>query len=146
MIRTYQPSDKEALLQLIRLNTPDYFSPEEEKEFSEYLDSGIEDYFVILRNDSLMGCGGINYEKEGTEGILSWDMIHPDFHGQGLGTKLVEHRLTFLRQNPLVKTTRVRTAQFTHLFYGKFGFETVRMEKDYWAKGYDLYEMVLTFE
>ena len=43
-IREYFPSDKEAVLKLIRLNTPMYFALEEEADLSEYLDNEREYY------------------------------------------------------------------------------------------------------
>lgn len=38
VIREYEPADKEAVLSLIRANTPEYFAPEEEADLSRYLD------------------------------------------------------------------------------------------------------------
>ena len=38
-IREYQPTDKNAVIDLIRQNTPAYFAQEEEADFSNYLDS-----------------------------------------------------------------------------------------------------------
>lgn len=32
VIREYEPADKEAVLSLIRANTPEYFAPEEEAD------------------------------------------------------------------------------------------------------------------
>ena len=37
-IREYQPTDKNAVIDLIRQNTPAYFAPKEEADFSNYLD------------------------------------------------------------------------------------------------------------
>ena len=47
-IREYFPSDKEAVLELMRLNTPLYFASEEEADLSEYLDNEREYYYVLL--------------------------------------------------------------------------------------------------
>ena len=143
MIRAYHSKDKPILLELIQLNTPAYFSESEWADFSNYLDHERADYFVILAEQQIVGCGGINYEEEGTLGILSWDMIHPNLHGKGLGRSLVEHRLQLLRSQPPIIKVKVRTSQFTNQFYAKFGFELQKVVKDYWAPGYDLYDMDL---
>ena len=37
-IRNYKKSDKDSLLEILKSNTPTYFSPEEEKDFIHYLD------------------------------------------------------------------------------------------------------------
>ena len=47
-IREYQPTDKNAVIDLIRQNTPAYFAPKEEADFSNYLDSERELYFLSL--------------------------------------------------------------------------------------------------
>lgn len=48
MIREYKSIDKNAVLELIRLNIPKYFASSEEDDFSRYLDSEIELYYVLL--------------------------------------------------------------------------------------------------
>ena len=63
-IREYQPTDKNAVIDLIRQNTPAYFAPKEEADFSNYLDSERELYFVLLLNKKVVGCGGINFTKD----------------------------------------------------------------------------------
>jgi ribosomal protein S18 acetylase RimI-like enzyme len=35
----------------------------------------------------------------------------------------------------------VRTSQLAYKFYQKVGFELEKTEKDFWAKGFDLYQM-----
>lgn len=62
-IREYQPTDKNAVIDLIRQNTPAYFAPKEEADFSNYLDSERELYFVLLLNKKVVGCGGINFTR-----------------------------------------------------------------------------------
>ena len=140
-IRPYQPSDKPAVLELLRLNTPAYFSPEEEADLIFYLENEREDYFVIIVNEKVVGCGGINYS--GKTGKISWDMLHPDYQNQGLGRKLLQFRISKLKANPEIESVTVRTSQLAYGFYQKNGFKLTQTEKDYWAAGFDLYEMEL---
>ena len=42
IIREYLPTDKDAVMNLIKLNTPDFFAREEADELSSYLDKEIE--------------------------------------------------------------------------------------------------------
>ena len=44
VIREYRETDKNAVIDLIRQNTPEYFALEEEADFSNYLDSERELY------------------------------------------------------------------------------------------------------
>lgn len=143
MIRPYQPQDKNRLLQLLQLNTPRYFASEEATDFVEYLNHKKEDYFVFEKEDQLVGCAGVNYFPEEKTARLSWDMIHPDMHGKGIGKQLTLHRIAHIRQQKLYSSIVVRTSQLAYLFYQKFGFEVENIEKDYWAEGFDLYVMRL---
>lgn len=146
MIRPYVPNDMPALLNLIRLNTPRYFNPQEEKDFKHYLKHSIEQYFVLEEQKMIVGCGGINYEDDGKTGIISWDIIHPEYHKKGLGSKLLQHRIMLLKSNKKIAKIRVRTAQFTNFYYKKFGFKTISVVKNYWAPGFDLYDMELKID
>lgn len=143
MIRPYRKSDQPALLQVFRLNTPKYFAPAEEQDFIEYLEHLIEDYFVIEQSNAIIGGGGVNYFEEEKGARISWDFIHPDAHGKGLGRKLVQHRIDHIKNKPHIETITVRTSQLAYRFYQKFGFELVKTEKDFWAEGLDLYQMDL---
>ena len=141
MIRLYASKDKDELISLIRLNTPQYFDVAEEAGFSTYLDKEIETYFVFEQDDRIIGCGGINYELESKTAIISWDIIHPNFQGIGIGNKLLLHRIAAIKKNQLIDTITVRTSQHTDKFYEKGGFKLEFITKDYWAKGFDLYQM-----
>lgn len=141
MIRNYTPSDKNQLLEILRLNTPQYFDPSEEAGFIDYLDNELEDYFVVEMEGVIAGCGGINYEDDYKKAIISWDIIHPNYQGKGIGKKLTQHRINKVKENSKTELIIVRTSQLTDKFYQKMGFELEKVVKDYWAKGFDLYQM-----
>lgn len=141
MIRNYKDSDKKQLQTLIKLNIPEFFSDDEEDDFIKYLEEEREDYFVLEEDGIILGCGGINYFPENGEARLSWDIIHPSFQGKGLGTRLTNYRIQKLMDHPDIHTIRVRTSRQAHQFYLKFGFNLMNVQKDYWAEGFDLYEM-----
>ena len=145
-IRPYKPDDAESLLEIFDTNVPAYFHSSERQELVEYLDEEREDYFVIEYQNTVVGAGGINYIEAEGQARLSWDFIHASYHGQGLGRLLVEHRINWVLSKTAYRQMIVRTAQFTYLFYAKFGFSLVRTEPDYWAKGYDLYLMMLDLD
>lgn len=140
-IREYQPTDKNAVIDLIRQNTPAYFAPKEEADFSNYLDSERELYFVLLLNKKVVGCGGINFTKDKASGKISWDIIHPQHQGKSLGTRLLKYRIEKLRTIDGIQNLTVRTSQLAYKFYEKKGFILKKIKKDYWAKGYDMYSM-----
>jgi ribosomal-protein-alanine N-acetyltransferase len=143
-IREYKVQDKECVLNLLRLNTPKYFSPEEEKDLIYYLNCEIEYYFILEVKNKIVGCGGINFSEDKTIGKISWDILDPNFQRQGLGSLLLNHRITLLKNDKEIKKIIVRTSQFVYKFYEKSGFKLLEKVTDFWAKGFDLYYMELT--
>ena len=141
VIREYEPADKEAVMELLRLNTPRYFAPEEAADLDAYLERERELYYVLLHEERIVGCGGINFADGGTVGKISWDMVHPQYRGKSLGTRLLRHRIEKLEAMRSVRRITVRTSQLAFGFYEKRGFELKGIEKDYWAEGFDLYRM-----
>jgi ribosomal-protein-alanine N-acetyltransferase len=141
-IRAYQDEDKDQVLDLLRLNTPLFFAPEEEKGLVYYLDHEIEYYYVLEIDQLIVGCGGFNFSGDVSTGKISWDILHPDYQGQGLGTALLKYRIRQLKTFEALENILVRTSQIVYPFYEKNGFKLVDIKKDYWAKGFDLYHMV----
>lgn len=141
MIRTYKTADRNHVIELLELNTPKYFDPNEMADFNNYLDHEIEDYYVFEVLGEIIGAGGINYFPEEKLARISWDFVHPDKHGIGIGRALLEHRIERIQENPEMDTIVVRTSQFVYKFYEKSGFVLENIEKDYWAVGFDLYLM-----
>lgn len=140
-IREYQPTDKNVVIDLIRQNTPAYFAPEEEVDFSNYLDSERELYFVLLLNKKIVGCGGINFTNNKAIGKISWDIIHPQYQGKSLGAQLLKYRIEILKSIDSIQKITVRTSQLAYKFYEKQGFTLKEIQKDYWAQGFDMYSM-----
>lgn len=140
-IRNYKKTDKERLLEILKSNTPAYFSPEEEKDFIHYLDHEIDFYFVLEFQNNIIGSGGINLPNGKTTGIISWGMLHSDFQKQGFGTLLLKYRISELRKIKTVNKITVRTSQYVYPFYEKAGFKITKTIPNYWADGFDLFEM-----
>jgi ribosomal protein S18 acetylase RimI-like enzyme len=143
VIRTYSSEDKSRLLVILKLNIPQFFDESEESDFIQYLDHRKEDYFVVESDGLIIGSGGINYFPEDNSARISWDIIHPDFQGKGIGSNLIRHRIDHIQKDPTISTVKVRTSQLAYKFYQKAGFELEFIEKDFWTKGFDLYQMTL---
>ena len=143
MIRPYTLKDKLAILALVKLNTPKYFHPEEEQDLALYLENELEEYFVFEQDGKVLGAGGINYFPEKKEARISWDVVSPAAQGKGIGSQLTQFRIKQAFSNGNVKKLIVRTSQLVYPFYEKQGFTLEKVEKDYWAEGYDLYQMLM---
>lgn len=140
-LRHWKPEDKAQIIEIFRLNTPEYFAHEEEKELVFFLDYKTEAYFVAEFEQKVIGCGGIHFSEDLTAGHLSWDILHPDFQGMGIGGMLLMFRIEKLFSVDSVQKVTVRTSQLAWKFYEKFGFVLKYTQKDYWAEGFDLYFM-----
>ncbi len=141
MIRAYSNKDDSKLVELVRKNTPTYFDPSEEIDFKNYLRKELEDYFVYEQNFEIIGAGGINYFPKEKLARISWDIVEPKCQGKGIGKELTQYRLNHLSRNKNIDSIVVRTTQLTYQFYEKMGFELEKVEKDFWAKNFDLYQM-----
>ncbi|HET6245097.1 MAG: GNAT family N-acetyltransferase [Bacteroidetes bacterium] len=140
-IKSYETKDKSFIMALLKMNTPKYFSPKEENDLIYYLENEIENYFVVEYEKKIVACGGINFSDDLTTAKISWDIIHPHFQAKGIGSLLLNHRLTLLKSFNHLQIISVRTSQLAYKFYEKHGFKLVEVSKDYWAKGFDLYRM-----
>lgn len=142
MIRKYYTADFDAIIDLLRLNTPHYFYATEESDLIRYLQTEANHYFVYELSGEIVGCGGINFGFDGGKTArLSWDIIHPLKQGEGIGKRLTTYRMEQMAEDDMVERVCVRTTQMAYQFYEKMGFRLERIELDYWAQGFDLYEM-----
>lgn len=140
-IREYCPTDKNAVIDLIRQNIPNYFAVEEEADLNKYLDEEVELYYVLTFNGIIVGCGGINFADNRKIGKISWDIFHPAYQGKLLGSQLLKYRIEKLSAIASIERITVRTSQLAYKFYEKHGFVLNEIKKDYWAKGFDMYSM-----
>lgn len=140
-IRPFQPSDLEPLLDLMRLMVPTHFAEEEVLDYENYLREETEAYFVVEREGELIAAGGVNFRADGITARISWDMVHPEFQGKGIGRDLLHHRLDLVKDMSHIQKVDVRTSQHAHRFYEKSGFRLQEVRPDFWAKGFDLYHM-----
>lgn len=143
MIRPYTNADKEQVVAIMQLNVPRYFDEAEVEDFIQYLDNFRESYFVVELEYKIVGSGGINYFPESGMARISWDIIDPDYQGKGFGKELLQQRISEIKNNQAIHLVQVRTTQLVYGFYEKMGFTLEKTEKDFWAKGFDLYQMIL---
>ncbi len=140
-IRKYHPDDQLAVLNLMSLNIPQFFDESEKKDLQIYLKEEVEDYFVVVEKNRIIGAGGINYFSKDRKARIAWDFIDPICQGKGIGTKLLKHRIDHIKNQKEIETIIVRTSQLAFKFYEKNNFNLIEIEKDYWAEGFDLYLM-----
>jgi N-acetylglutamate synthase-like GNAT family acetyltransferase len=141
MIRPYHPFDKPVLVEILKLNVPKYFDPQEVAEFEEYLKEHSNTYCTIEHENKIVGGTGYLLTDDNTIGHVRWIFFHPNSAGHGFGGEAMEYCLATFRSAPTVRKLIVTTSQLAYKFFEKFGLVLIKTEKDYWGKGLDLYWM-----
>ena len=141
LIRTAQKQDFKFLSKIFLLNVPKYFDKKELDDFKKYFNSkNLESYFIIESQRKVLGGGGYAYENIKTARIC-WLFIDPNYHGLGLGKKLVNHCVKILKNDRKLSVIEVETSNLTYKFYEKLNFKIEYIKKDYWPNNDDLYFM-----
>ncbi|MBL7918570.1 MAG: GNAT family N-acetyltransferase [Bacteroidia bacterium] len=141
MFLEYTPIYKSKLLEVFKENIPEFFAIHELKEFEDYLEIHFENYFVIEEKDIIIGGFGYELREDDKSGRINWIFIHPSFKGKGYGKEAVLFCINKLKNNSSIQKLVVRTSQFAYPFFKNLGYQLIKIEKNYWAKGLDLYLM-----
>src|SRR5688572_3263962 len=109
VIRPYEPSDREACLEVLRSNLPEHFVPGDVVALGQFLDALPGPYFVAVdETGRIVGCGGIAQEQDRSTATLCWGIVAAAKQRSGVGSALLEHRLReFLPEHPEVMRVRV---------------------------------------
>lgn len=141
-IRTAHIEDFKFLSKIFSLNVPKYFDDKELDDFKKYFIKNVKTYSIIKFNNKIIGGAGYVMENEST-GRITWSFIHPNFHRQGFGKKIVVHCMNSLKDFKSLEKIEVNTSNLGFKFYRALGFESEYVKKDYWSQGIDLYFMSL---
>lgn len=140
-MRHFKIADKDQLIEIFKMNIPEYFDPAELNHFRQYLSQHADSYVTIEHEGKIAGGIGYCVNESDKSGRITWIFFHPNTRGIGLGRKAVEYCMRILQADPIVKTLVIQTSQLAFHFFEKFGYKLVKTEKDYWGKGLDLYLM-----
>lgn len=142
LIRKYVPADKETLVEAFQSNIPIFFALEELNDLLDYLDRfGEPTYWVMECNEKVVGGFGVESRLSDKSGRINWIFFHANEKGKGLGKQAVAFAIGILKADKNVEKLIVRTSQVAFAFFEKMGYSLTSIEKDYWAKGLDLYLM-----
>jgi GNAT superfamily N-acetyltransferase len=139
-IRPYLPTDREACLEILRSNVPEYFLASDVAEFAAFLDAGPGPYVVVEEEGRVAACGGWFREDEETAG-LSWGMVHRARHRMGLGWRLLTYRLERIAGDAAVRLVKLQTIPEVAGFFARAGFEVVSVEPGAYGGVFDRIRM-----
>lgn len=144
-IREYQSSDRDACLNIMQSNIPEYFHEGDLADFARFLENLPGPFFVVMDpNADLIACGGIAFGRTTSiEANLCYGMVMRTRLHHGIGSELLRKRLEFfLPRAPQVERIVVNTTQKTEGFFRKFGFSVVERERDGFGTGLDRVSMM----
>ena len=75
--------------------------------------------------------------------MLSWGIVHNQFHKMGFGTHLLQYRLKHIMKNYPNANIILDTSQRTYKFYERFNFKVDKITSNFYRKGLDRYDMSL---
>jgi ribosomal protein S18 acetylase RimI-like enzyme len=141
--RRYTSEDRDACIAILDSNMPRFFSRQDRAEFLTFLDMPNGIYSVLEQRHAVIGCGGISSRDEGSTGILTWGMIHANYHHQGWGRLLAFMRLRQLSMYPSIQKITLSTSQEATGFYEKLGFHTIEFLPNFYGEGLHCCKMEL---
>jgi RimJ/RimL family protein N-acetyltransferase len=158
-LRPWRPADRAACLALLDANSPRFFGPSDRADYLRFLANPDRPYWVMIGSDpsaadagagtgtgTVVGCGGAAVAPVERVGFLTYGMVDPTRHGQGLGTLLTRFRLRWLAAQPGIDRVLIDTSNETEGFYARFGFRTLRVIRDAYAPGLHQHDMELRLD
>lgn len=153
LLRPYLAQDRLLCTELFHGNCPKFFDSSEFAGFESWLNgqdkgqpahpnSAGDHYYVLTIEDRVIACGGFYLIKDQSTANMAWGMVHYDFHRQGIGRRLTEHRINQVLQLYPNHSIILDTSQHTFPFYERLGFSVTKITKDAYALGLDRYDMV----
>jgi ribosomal protein S18 acetylase RimI-like enzyme len=144
IFRRYTPADRSTCIAILDSNMPRFFSSRDHVEFLAFLDAPVGIYSVLEQDSGhVIGCGGISTRDQERTGILTWGMIHVNYHRQGWGRQLAFLRLRQLSIYPSLRKITLNTSQETVGFYEKLGFHTTDFLPNFYSEGLHCCKMEL---
>ena len=130
-------------LSILESNTPEFIDTTEKSLFINFLSREEIVYFILFASKELIACGGYGYDDKEDSVVLSWGLVHNQFHKMGFGTHLLQYRLKHIMKNYPNTNIVLDTSQKTYKFYERFNFKVDKITRDFYGKGLDRYDMSL---
>ena len=139
-IRPYERRDRDACLEILRTNTPEFFLPSDLGDFAGFLDRGPGPYFVLEEGGAVVACGGW-FQEDGETAGLSWGMVVRSRQGKGLGKRLLHFRLAAIASATGASRVILQTIPEVEGFFRGAGFEVTAVEPGAYGGVFDRVRM-----
>jgi N-acetylglutamate synthase-like GNAT family acetyltransferase len=141
-IRPYSEKDRQACLDILHENTPEFFIAEDHDSLDEFLSHPPGPYFVGEEQGRIVACGGWALDNEEVA-ALTWGMVRRGLHRRGLGRLLLRFRLDEIRKYSRAGMARLHTVQLVQGFFAKEGFTEIATVPNGFGPGLDRVTMEL---
>jgi len=146
-LRPYTPADRDACLAIFDSNCPRFVAPVERADFEAFLAAPPGRYGVLCDDSGgIVGCGGVNFDRDGRHAHLTWGLIHGTHHSRGLGRVMTLERLRWIAETPGVERVMMDTSQHTVGFYENLGFRQTRVIENGYAQDLHRHELELVVD
>lgn len=115
----FAPKHIEACLAIYRLNAPNRFPEEVEREFVMLLEKDHSSMLVVQQHGRVIACGGV--QQHGTHSVLCYGLIHPEYQNQGIGRLLLVMRLARLEVSRPI-CVQIHAVEASIGYYERLGF------------------------
>ncbi|MBT8080570.1 MAG: GNAT family N-acetyltransferase [Gammaproteobacteria bacterium] len=141
VFRRYCAGDRAACLALFDANCPQFFAPDERKDFEAYLAAEAADYRVATQESSVVGAFGVATDNR-NDARLNWIMIDPACQGAGVGARMM-HDAVAIAGELDKRRLHIAASQHSASFFATFGAIEVTRKTDGWGPGMHRIDMVL---
>ena len=139
--RGYLSTDKAACLELFDANCPEYFAPNERKDYENFLEANPENYELCFVSGPLVGAFGLMHDGA-RDRNLRWILLEPSSQGLGIGAMIME-RVILNASESGARVVNIAASHKSAPFFAKFGSTKVTVTANGWGPGLDRVDMVL---
>jgi N-acetylglutamate synthase-like GNAT family acetyltransferase len=118
-LRPYQPTDREACLNIFDSNFP----RETRGQFERFLEQSPATYFVMEHEGALLACGGYHLDAHQGLATLVWGMVRRSSQKMGLGRYLLMYRLREIGKEGGIDRVCLQTPPESAKFFEGQGFK-----------------------
>jgi len=141
-VRPYEFSDRVACLDVFDSLTPALLDSTARSHFESWLDDIGGPYFVMLHEESIVGCGGYSFSADRSTATLRWGMIRRESQKMGLGRFLLMYRIREIGRMGNAGIVLAHPPLPSAAFYEKQGFRANATVTEGDAVGFDCVEMI----
>lgn len=153
-IRSYEPADRQACIEIFKSNMPLYFDSRELELLENWLNAkdmkkiayptNVAEHFYVLEHEgSVLACGGFYVPAGEKKASIVWGMVTSAWHKNGLGKKLLDYRIRMIKAMYPDYKIVLDTSQHTFQFFENQGFSVQKISLHSYGPDLHRYDMVM---